>query len=315
MSTIPQPVMWTYIAGGAVLAAGIATALIRGEWRRERGWERLILFGPMFYGAPIAAFGTEHFTIHRAIAAMVPAWMPAHGAVAYFIGGCFIAAGFSLATRIEARLAAPLLALVFFLFVVLMDAPGFAATPHSRFAAALMLRELSFCGGALALAAALGAVGRGRRQQGAVTAARYFIGVPVVFYCIEQFLHGRHVPGLPLEAVTPTWIFGHAVWTYVAAVVFAAGGALLVANYRTRAAATAVGGVVLLAVLAVYVPMAAVEHTNLTGINYAADTLMYCGAVLMLAAALPKATLAGLPGAVPRPADRAAALPGASTPG
>lgn len=324
MSAIPPAVMWTYIAGGVALAAGILTIFLRGEWRRAQGWERLILFGPVFYGAPIAAFGTEHFTIHREIAALVPAWIPAHSAVAYCVGGCFIAAGFSLATRIQAQLAAALLALVFFLFVVLMDAPGFAAAPHSRFAAALLLRELSFCGGALALAAALGGAaqplfagrsfwplrlgcnGRDGRQRTpaappavsrsprgerrgniAAVAARYFIGVTVVYYCIEQFRHGRHVPGIPLEAVTPAWIFGHAVWTYVAAAVFAAGGALLLANIRARAAATAVGAVVLLVVLTVYVPMAVAEHTNLTGINYAADTLMYCGAVLMLAAAMP----------------------------
>ena len=80
----------------------------------------------------------------------------------YFVGACFIAAGLSLVTKIQARLAASLLALTFFLFVVLMDAPGLARNPQNRFALALMLRELAFCGGPLALAASLSGDGRAR---------------------------------------------------------------------------------------------------------------------------------------------------------
>ena len=78
---------------------------------------------------------------------------------AYFVGACFIAAALSLVTKIQARLAASLLALTFFLFVVLMDAPGWAQDPQNRFALALMLRELSFSGGPLALAASLSGSG------------------------------------------------------------------------------------------------------------------------------------------------------------
>ncbi|MGH9534445.1 MAG: hypothetical protein ACRD2E_06255 [Terriglobales bacterium] len=278
-----------YAVFAVILVLGAGLIFARGEWRQSRGWERLILFGPVFYAAPIAAFGTEHFTTTRDIAALVPGWLPWHVFWAYVVGACFIGAGLSLATKVAARWAASLLALTFFLFVLLMDLPGWAQDLHSRFAAALALRELAFCAGALALAASLGAMGRGRRGRAAATVARYFIGIGVVFYCVEQFLHSHHVPGIPLEAMTPAWIFGHAVWTYLAAVVYAGGGALLLAGKRTRAAATAVAAVALFVVLVVYVPMAVAEHTSLTGINYAADTLMYCGTVLMLAGAMPGA--------------------------
>ncbi|HMK21655.1 MAG TPA: hypothetical protein VK466_04935, partial [Terriglobales bacterium] len=150
---IPGPVFWCYFAGGAVLAIGLVTIFLRGEWQRARGFDKLILFGPPFYAAPVAAFGTEHFTLAQDIAALVPAWIPWHRFWTFFIGACFIAAALSLVTRIQVRLAARLLALTFFLFVVLMDVPAWAQDPRDRFALTLSLRELSFSGGALALAA------------------------------------------------------------------------------------------------------------------------------------------------------------------
>ena len=41
--------------------------------------------------------------------------------------------------------------------------------------------------------------------------------------------------------------------------------------------------------LAVYVPIAIVDRASLgNGLNYMADTLMFCGAVLLLAGAMPR---------------------------
>ncbi|HTZ98961.1 MAG TPA: hypothetical protein VMB02_01435 [Candidatus Aquilonibacter sp.] len=284
---LPTEVIWSASVGGAVFAFGFVTMLVRGDWRKARGFDKLILFGTVFYAAPLAAFGTEHFTLTREIASIVPAWIPWHMFWAYFVGACFIAGPLSMVTRIRARLAASLVGLTFFLFVVLMDAPGWVRHLHDRFALTFALRELAFSGGALALAASL----REARERGAhvlATIARYFVAVPVLFYSFEQFRHGDHVPGVPLEPLTPAWIYGHAVWTYVAAVVYAVGGALLLVNRKTRAAATWVGLSVLLVELVVYVPIGVVERASLdNGLNYVADTLMFCGAVFLLAGAMP----------------------------
>jgi uncharacterized membrane protein YphA (DoxX/SURF4 family) len=260
--------------------------LLRSDWQKARGFDKLILFGPLFYAAPLAAFGTEHFTLTEAIASLVPAWIPWHHFWAYFVGTCFIAAALSLVTGIRARLSASLLALTFFLFVVLMDAPGWARNPRDRFGLTLALRELSFSGGPLALAASLRE--NWRERDVFATIARYFIAIPVLFYSFEQFMHGDHVPGIPLEMVTPQWVYGHAIWTYLAAVAYAVAGPLLLVGKKTRAAATWLGLTVLLVVLVVYVPIAVVERASLESLNYMADTLMYCGAVLLLAGAMPR---------------------------
>jgi uncharacterized membrane protein YphA (DoxX/SURF4 family) len=285
---IPSQVIWSYFAFGVVLAIGLVAILLRGDWQEARGFDKLILFGPLFYAAPIAAFGTEHFTVTKVIASLIPAWIPWHQFWAYFVGACFIAAALSLVTRVQARLAASLLALTFFFFVVLMDAPGWARDPHNRFALALALRELSFSGGPLALAASLTASGRARLAHILATLARYFIAIPALFYSFEQFMHANHVPGIPLELVTPGYIYGHAFWTYLAAVVYAVAGTLLLVGKKTRAAATWLGVTVLFVVLIVYVPFGVAERARFEGINYLADTLMYCGAVLLLAGAMPR---------------------------
>jgi uncharacterized membrane protein YphA (DoxX/SURF4 family) len=285
--TIPSEVIWSYCVGGVVFATGLVVILLRGDWQKARGIDKVVLFGPVFYAAPLAAFGTEHFTLTETIASLVPAWIPWHEFWAYFVGACFIAAALSMVTGIQARLAASLLALNFFLFVLLMDVPAWIQSPGDRIALALALRELSFSGGALALASSLTLPVR--RARILATIARYFVAIPVLFYSFEQFMHGDHVPGVPLERMTPTWIPGHAIWTYLAAVGYAVAGIPLLVGKKTRAAATWVGLTVLFVELVVYVPIGVVDRASLdNGLNNLGDTLMYCGAVLLLAGAMPR---------------------------
>ena len=287
--TIPSTVIWSYSAGGVVLALGLVTIFLRGDWQKARGFDKLILFGPLFYAAPLATFGTEHFTLTAAIASIVPKWIPWHLFWAYLVGACFIAAALSLVTRIQARLSASLLALTFFLFVVLMDAPVWAHHPRNQIGLTLTLRELSFSGGPLALAASLTGQCRGRGTHILATIARYFVAIPVLFFSFEQFKHGDHVPGVPLQPLTPQYVYGHAIWTYLAAVVYAVTGTMLLVGKKTRAAATWIGLTVLFVVLVVYVPIGIVERASLdNGLNYVMDTLMFCGTVLLLAGAMPR---------------------------
>lgn len=285
---MPSQVLWSYIVGAVVFAIGMFVMFRSGDWQRASASDKLILLGPVFYAAPLAAFGTEHFTITNIIASLIPKWIPWHTFWAYLVGACFILAALSLVTRIQPRLAASLLALTFFLFVALMDAPGAARRPDSRFAIALMLRELCFGAGPLALAATLSGGWRERSTNMLAMMARYFLAVTALYYSFEQFLHADHVPGIPLPMVTPTFIFGHSIWTYVTATVSAISGVLLLIGKKTRAAATWLGLTLLLGILVVYIPIAVMKHTDLEGLNYFFDTLMFCGTVLLVAGAMPR---------------------------
>jgi uncharacterized membrane protein YphA (DoxX/SURF4 family) len=283
---MPGVVLWSYLVFGVVLVVWLVVTVRRGDWAKARGLDKLILLGPPFYAAPLAAFGSEHFTRIDLIASIVPVFMPWPRFWTYLVGACFVAAGLSLVTGIRTRLAASLLALTFFLFVALMDFPAWVDGSFNRFAGALALRELAFSGGALALAATLTPGARGAKMA---TVARYFIAIPVVVYAVEQLLHGSHVPGVPLNRLTPDYIPVRVFWTYLAAAVYAVAGVLLLLGKKTRASATWIAEAVLLMVLVVYVPIAVVERASIdTGFNFLADTLMFCGAVLLLAGAMPR---------------------------
>ncbi|HEX5474712.1 MAG TPA: hypothetical protein VFX12_08640 [Vicinamibacterales bacterium] len=288
---IPGEVIWSYSAFAAVLVIGVVVMTVRGDWHRARGLDALLLLAPLFYAAPLAGFGVEHFTRTAAIASIVPRWLPWHLFWAYFVGACFIAAALSLVTGIQSRLAAALVGLTFFLFVVLMDVPAWWRHPANPVALTLVLRELAFSGGALALAA--GTMGSRRAHpggSGVATIARYFVALALVWYAVRQFVHPDLLPGVPLARATPGYVYGHTIWAYLAAVVYAVAGVLLLVNRKTRLAAAWAGGIVLLIELAVYVPVAVVDRRSLdNGFNYLGDTLMFAGAVLLLAAAMPLA--------------------------
>ena len=79
------------------------------------------------------------------------------------------------------------------------------------------------------------------------------------------------------------------MWTYLAAVMYAVTGVLLLVGKKTRAAATWLGVTVVFVELVVYVPIAVVDRASIAnGLNYAFDTLMFGGAVLLLAGAMPR---------------------------
>ncbi|HKS80018.1 MAG TPA: hypothetical protein VJR23_00805 [Candidatus Acidoferrales bacterium] len=285
---IPREVIWPYAVSALVILAGVGAIALRGEWSKARGIEKLILLGPIFYAAPVAAFGTEHYVISGEISTMVPQWIPWHLFWTYLIGTGFILGALSLVTKIQSRLTASLFGFTFLVFVTTMDIPGLLSNPHNRFSAALALRELSFGAGPLALAATFTKQWRERGTHFLATFARYCIAVTVLFYSFEQFLHADHVPALPLEMLTPAWIPAHTFWTYLTAAAFVPTGIMLLLGKKTRLAAALIGLAILLVELIVYVPIGVSERAVLEGLNYLYDTLMFCGAVLLLASAMPK---------------------------
>src|SRR5690349_5052499 len=76
-------ILWPWTAGLVCLAAGLIAA--RRELASARGLDKLVVLGPVFVAAPLAAFSAEHFTIATGIAKIVPVWMPARLATTYFV--------------------------------------------------------------------------------------------------------------------------------------------------------------------------------------------------------------------------------------
>ncbi|HEV2416662.1 MAG TPA: hypothetical protein VGX94_02560 [Terriglobia bacterium] len=285
LAFIAPSVFWPYLDGAVVLAVGLFV-IFKYENQRAPGAEKLLNFGPLLFAIPMAVFGTEHFTATAGIAQIVPSWMPAHLFWTYLVGTCLLAAALSLAANQRAGLAAALLGLMLFLFVLMIHIPNFAAHP-SRFTLAVLLRDLSLSGAALAFAGTKSETWREHRRHVFITLGRFFIAVPAVFFGVESILHPDYVPSIPLNRVTPSWIPGHVLWTYVAGAVLILGGLSLLANRKARLAALCMGLVVLLTVLFVYLPIEAAALSDIgNGLNFFADTLAYGGGLLLLAQAL-----------------------------
>lgn len=278
---IPLTPFWIYICALLVFLIGLIKII--PELPRRHGIDKLMPFGRLFYAVPIAVFASEHFTITETIAALVPRWIPAHTFWVYLVGIGFFCAALSITVLIQARPAAALVGMTFLIFVVVMDLPAAFANPHNRFLWALAARELAFSGGALAFVIS--------PHSRLLAIPRLFVGIPCLFYGVEHWLHPAYVPAIPLNKLTPEWIPGRVELSYFVGTVLIVAGICLVANNRTRLAATALGLTVLLAILCVYLPMLIAAPKDVVALNFFFDTLLFCGTILLLANALDTRTV------------------------
>jgi uncharacterized membrane protein len=112
-----------------VLYAGLA-----GEWdRRHVGFltgDRGVRIARVPYGLALVQFGVAHFNHLDLTAPLVPHWLHAPVAWAYFTGGAFMAAGIAVLTGVAARLAASLVALQIGLFTLLIWVPLIVTGPR-----------------------------------------------------------------------------------------------------------------------------------------------------------------------------------------
>jgi uncharacterized membrane protein len=282
---IPPITFWIYVSAAVVLVAGLIK--IAGELKQERGVDKVMPFGRLFFAIPLAVFGSEHFTAAANVAALVPRWIPVPMFWAYLTGIAFICAALSLATLVKARLAAALVGMTMLIFVLSMDMPAVIAQPGNRFSWALALRQLAFSGGAFAFALSASNPSNSQTTRSALIAIpRFFVCLPSIFYGAMHFRHPEFVPSIPLQKLTPDWIPGRILLSYFVGLVLIVAGILLVLNKRARLAATTLGLTVLLTVLWVYLPMLVATPKDVVALNFFFDTLLFCGTVLMLANAM-----------------------------
>jgi uncharacterized membrane protein len=282
-------VFWLSFAGSLTLILGFIL-----YWRdiaSARGLDKLIVLGPIFYVAPLATFGTEHFRAGSRMASMVPHWIPWHVFWIYFVGCGLIAATLSFTFRRCMVWAASALAIMFLIFVFTMDLPATLQQSYNRINWILTLRETSFAAGAMALAGTLLQQKSAQFSKVLIFLARILIGVTLLLYGVQHFLHSECVIGVPLEKITPAWIPIHAFWADLTGAILLIAGIALLINKRSRDAAAVVGLVMVLITIFFYGPILATDRGTdqlVEGINYVFDTMLYAGTVLLLAAALPR---------------------------
>jgi uncharacterized membrane protein len=245
--------------------------------------------GPLFFALPMAVFAAQHFTEAKAVATLVPSWIPGHLFWTYFVGTALVAASASIALKKQARLAAILLAVMLILFVLLLHVPSIMTDPKNVIAWAIALRDVAFSAGALAFA---GAQTENFRYQGTntlSTLARVFLSVSSIFFGVEHFLHPEFMPAVDFDRSLPTWIPVRLFWSYLAGTAFLLAGTSLIVNRKTRLAAKWLGIVVLLLVLFVYLPILVANPLDIdNGLNFFVSTLAFSGVALLVAKAMPR---------------------------
>jgi uncharacterized membrane protein len=290
---LTKEVFWPYFGGIVGLGFGLFAV-----WKaivKTRGWDTLIALGPAFFGAPLTAFAAEHFVLTRNMMPLVPAWIPAHFFWILLVGVALLAAVLSIYVNRKVWLSGTLLGVMFILFVLLMDVPAIIANPRNRFFWALAARELVFACAALILAATHTEQWRVNGKHWVTKLSALVIAMALIFYGVEHFLHPQFVPGVPLNKLMPAWIPWRSMWGYLTGTGLALAGLSIMIKQKSRIAVTALGLGLLLLVIFIYLPMMLATWSGsgspIEGLNFFADTLMFGGAVLILAGALPK----GLP--------------------
>ncbi|HLV95841.1 MAG TPA: hypothetical protein VKS44_11670 [Candidatus Acidoferrales bacterium] len=314
-------VLWPYTAGAVVLVVGLA-AVSRKQVREEPGLERFVPLGPVLFAIPMAIFSGDHFVAARAVGGIVPSWMPWHLFWAYFVGTALMAAALSIAARKESQLAAALLGIMLFLFVLMIHIPACFATPFDASRLTIALRDSALSAGAFSFAA----VQAEEWQRGAYRGwgfalgsaawkripaiARVVIGVALTYFGIQHLRFPSFAPGFPQEGpgvvvAMPSWIPAHVFWGYLTGAIMIGCAIALLMNWRPRAAANVLAAMVLVLVVFVYVPLTIKNASNIAlGLNYLAIHFALAGDALLLASALPK----GIAEEVAVPAARKASL-------
>jgi uncharacterized membrane protein len=273
--------------------------------RPAHGLDTLIPFGPLSFAIAMAVFGADHLVAAKAIAGVVPSWIPGHLFWAYFVGGALIAAALSLATKIQSRLSAALLGIMIFLFVLLIHLPAWLATPYDKTRLTIVLRDLALSAGALAFAASKPEHGRAGRTPGwlqsshlqslrskLIVVARFLIAISIAVFGIDHYLYPAFAPGIPQEGTffvtIPAWIPAHVLWAYLVGTIFIICAVGLTTGKHARSGAAVLGLTVLILALLVYLPLTVARASDIAnGLNYLAIHFALAGAVLFLAGSLP----------------------------
>ena len=118
------------ISGGALLLTH--SFELKNISRSNNIWTILSKSGRFLFALSLPVFGILHFIYGQYVAAVIPTWIPGHLFLAYFVGIVFILCAISIITKIQVRLAALLLGIMFFSWVLILHLPRCFVNIHSE---------------------------------------------------------------------------------------------------------------------------------------------------------------------------------------
>ncbi|GGB02150.1 hypothetical protein [Puia dinghuensis] len=126
------------LAGGALVIAG----------------RRLIPLGITLFSLTIISYSIDHFLYAKEAAGYVPSWIPYHIFWLYLAGAALFCSGISILLNIKRRLAATLLGIMIFIWVVILHIPYALSAPLARNEGEVTsaFLALAYCGTAFVIA-------------------------------------------------------------------------------------------------------------------------------------------------------------------
>jgi uncharacterized membrane protein len=281
-------VVWPSVLGLSAFGAGLV--MYRRDLREAQGHgpSRILALGPVFIAAALATFSGEHFTQAREFSRLVPKWLPVRVPLTYFVGICLLAAALSFVARRSMRLSAPLLSLLFALFVLLIFLPSLIAHPGVRIAWIFPFREGTYAVGAFC-ASVYASRGTGKfSSRTAVWLCLWTAGV-AVFFGLQNILYPQFTPGVPDQQPTSAWVpMPHVITVLTGGILVALGAAILLRKTAVPAI-TGVGILMTALTIVVFAPdliLARGPAQRVTAINFMADTLLFAGMMFAIARAV-----------------------------
>ena len=279
-------------AGALCMPLGVVA-----NWRdvaTARGLEKIVALRSVCVAVALAIFGALHLFGIRFVLSLVPTYLPLRTFWAYLVGAGLIAAALSIATKKGVRWSGLLFGAMMYAFVAMIHFPGALRTPGDSNIWTIVFREMSFGGAGWILAGLAMHTERQLWWNRAINTGGVWITLAMFVFGVRHFMHPTALPGVPLRMDMPSWVPLQLSIGYVTGAVLLLGALSVVFRKQPRRVVSLVGVWLLLLVAVIYVPFLIVSLADaatgvqLVGINYFADTLLFAGAVLSLAAASPR---------------------------
>lgn len=215
--------------------------------------DKITKLGPYFLALPLVVFGIQHFMFAEFVVNLVPTWMPERLFWTYFAGVALFAAGIGIIFNILSHLAATLLGLMIFAWILVLHIPRALGDAFNGREFINVFDALMLSGGAFVLAGSL----PGRKHLDSIAnagakAGPFFIALALLVFGIEHFIYAKLVFIVGADYYN---VPGATFWIYFSAVVFIAASIGILVSRRSSQTAALLGIFIFITTLFFYGPL------------------------------------------------------------
>jgi uncharacterized membrane protein len=189
------------------------------------------------FAVPWLIFGLQHLMFADFVGKLVPSYFPNGKFWAYFTGAAMIAAGISFVTNVKVRLAATLLSVMLFIFILLIHVPKLAAGNTTAIDWTRALQDLFIASSAFLLAEIWSQSKNGSGfLLNTVKFLQILMAILLVIFGVQQFLNLDF-----LTAKIPLFLPFRIFWVYLTGTAMIVAGICVFINKKASSAVFLLG--------------------------------------------------------------------------